>query len=152
MKKILFVLLLVVNTVQSQIRIKFRYDSAGNQTERYICISGCAEKMAKDSIFKTKKTLVEGDLIQDEEYEQIKYYPNPVLEELYVKWQNTNENNITQIQLYSLNGQLIKQFDDLKDKEVYTILFYNYPEGYYNLVLIYNNGERKTLKIVKNNR
>lgn len=142
-------MLLIASSLYSQKRIKFTYDSAGNQTQRYICITGCTAKMANDSIYKTEKTLVEEDLIEDIEYEQIKYYPNPVLEELYVKWPNTIDKYVSKIELYSLNGQLLKQFDNIKNQNTISVSFYNYPEGYYNLLLIYSNGERKTLKIVK---
>ncbi|SHI71181.1 T9SS type A sorting domain-containing protein [Flavobacterium terrae] len=151
MKKLLFLFLLIGSNAYSQTpkRIKFVYDSAGNQTQRYICLCLSA-KNANDSIYKTEETLVEEDMIQDAEYEQIKYYPNPVLEELYIKWPNTNERKVISIDLFSLNGQLLKRYENLISQNNMKIDFYKYPEGFYNVLLIYENGENKSLKVLKN--
>lgn len=144
---ILFLGLCLVNCY-SQKRIKFTYDATGNQTQRSVCINCPLAKVSNDSI-KDLSNLTEEDLIKHDELEEVKYYPNPVLEELYIKWYNTDVNYVTGIDLYSLNGQLIKQQNNLKNQETTKIAFYNLPEGYYNVILMYSNGDRKTLKIVK---
>lgn len=151
MKKLLFLFFLAGfnSYCQTPKRIKFNYDSAGNQTQRFICITCPTARTIKDSIIKTSENLEEEDMISDAESDQIKYYPNPVLEELYVKWSNTNSTHVVEINLFTLNGQLLKQYSNIKSQNSEKIAFSNYPVGYYNLVLVYNNGEKKNLKIVK---
>ncbi|MCL9806450.1 T9SS type A sorting domain-containing protein [Flavobacterium amniphilum] len=146
MKKLLL-LLLGLNLINcySQRRITFNYDAAGNQEKRLVCL--CAAKTANDSIYKDLEELTENDLVKEDE--QVSYYPNPVLEELYVKWSNTENSRLVAIDLYTLNGQLLKHYTNLKNQETAKVAFYNLPDGYYNVVLLYSNDERKTLKIVK---
>lgn len=144
---ILLFFLLTLMGAQSQTRISFTYDSAGNQTQRIICTS-CPSRISNDSI-KTLETLTESDLIKDDLYDQISYYPNPVREELYVKWVNDNKTFVASIELYSMSGQLIKRYSNLRVTNMATITFQDYPQGFYNLILIYADGEKKTLKIVK---
>jgi hypothetical protein len=144
----LSLLLLNLSLVKAQTTsIEFTYDAAGNQTKREICF-GCSGRMSNQPI-KTAETLTEDDLIKDDLYDQISYYPNPVKEELYVKWVNTETHSVHSIELYALSGQFIKDYKNLKGIDMTTIAFENYPQGFYNLVLIYSNGEKKTLKIVK---
>ncbi|WP_298139847.1 T9SS type A sorting domain-containing protein [Flavobacterium sp.] len=150
MRKLLFAICLLSNafiSAQNDNRIKFEYDSAGNQTRRYVCL--CGARTANDSITKTDKTITDVDMIQDSDYEQLSYYPNPVLNELYVKWNNTTKNPIVEIQLFSMSGQLLNTQKNLAKSELNTVNFQNYPTGIYHLILICSNGERKTLKIIK---
>ena len=151
MKNIIFLLLVISTSVSfGQKRIKFTYDSAGNQTSRIICLNNCAAKNSNE-VYKDSATITEQDLIKDVEYEELSYYPNPVKEELYVKWKNKNEIFVSSIEIYSMTGQLIKNYSNLKNKENVSIAFQSFPVGMYNLLLYYTNGEKKTLKIVKNN-
>lgn len=147
MRKLLLVICLAFSLGMNAQRIKFEYDSAGNQTKRYVCI--CSAKMANDSIYKTKETIVENDMIQDAENEQLSYYPNPVLEQLYIKWKNSDFNPVKEIKLYSMSGQILKKQNEIAPNELLAIDFQNYPTGFYNLIVIYSNGKNKTLKIVK---
>lgn len=144
--KITFLMLFIIGFSfgQSPVipRIKFTYDTAGNQTRRYICTS-CA---AKNTVYKNEETLKDADLLEEN---KVFYYPNPVLEELYVKWKNTDDSQVTSVELYSMNGQQLKKITEVKDSELVKISFMDYPTGYYIVVLVYSNGEKKDLKIVK---
>ena len=144
MKKILtFMLLVVFNLASGQTkRIQFSYDSSGNQTRRKICLN-CS---AKNVVYKNEDTLKDEDLLEEN---KVFYYPNPVLEELYIKWKNTDSIQVTSVELYSINGQQLKKITDVKDSELEKISFRDYPTGYYIVVLVYSNGEKKDLKIVK---
>jgi hypothetical protein len=149
---IFFLFIGILGSTQAQDinRIQFQYDAAGNQVQRKIC-TNCFARIAKDTIttIKTPETLTEDDLIKDELYEQISYYPNPVREELYVKWVNENANFVSSIEVYNMTGQLVKKYNSLKETEMATVVFQDCPQGFYNLILIYSNDDRKTLKIVK---
>lgn len=131
-------------------RIVFNYDTAGNQTKRVICLT-CSARIVNDTIQtpKTIETLTKEDLIKDDNYDQISYYPNPVLEELYVKWTNDDKSYVAKIELYNMSGQILKSFSDLRRTEMTAISFNSYPQGLYHVILIYNNGEKRTLKVVK---
>lgn len=138
MKTNLFFLTLLISCLSfGQTRIKFAYDDAGNQISRTICIN-CASRVST--------ALITENFIQEE---KISYYPNPVQEELYVNWKNKDNNLVNSIELFNLNGQLIKTYPDLKSYETATINFQSYPEGFYEVVLFFDNGTQQTLKIVK---
>jgi len=143
----LFYFLLISGFSFGQTRVQFQYDTEGNQTARVICLT-CNAKTAKDSIV-TSKTLVESDMIKDAVHEQISYYPNPVRNELYIKWINEDSKYVIGISVVSISGQSIQQYQYTKESITAAIPFSNYPNGFYNVVLLYNNGEKKTLKIVK---
>jgi hypothetical protein len=143
----LFVLLFITGFSFGQTRVQFQYDNEGNQTARIIC-NTCNAKTARDSTM-TVATVKESDMIKDVEYKQISYYPNPVQEELYIKWVNEGSKYVTGISVFSISGQSIEQYHYTKQNEIATIPFLNYPNGYYNVVLFYNDGERKTLKVLK---
>lgn len=143
----LFYLLLISWFSIGQTRVQFQYDNEGNQTARVICLT-CNERTVKDSII-TSETVAESDMIKDAVYEQISYYPNPVRNELYIKWINEDSKYVTGISVFSISGQSIQQYHYTKESITASIPFLNYPNGFYNVVLLYNDGEKKTLKIVK---
>jgi len=130
---------------QSQTKIKFTYDNAGNQTSRILCIN-CPSESAKE--IKEIEALVDEDLEKISENEMISYYPNPVKEELYLKWQLTENNNITSIQLFSITGQILNTYP-VTNNNAQNILFRSYPSGVYLVLLNYKSGDQKTIKIIK---
>jgi hypothetical protein len=146
----LFVFLFVYNLSYSQTidHIQFDYDTAGNQIKRYT-IDVNPGRNSTDSI-KEKDELVEEDFIKTDIYQDISYYPNPVKEELYIKWENTNSIYVNSISIYTLTGQLIKTYSNLKNRNTMDVSFNSLPQGFYTLILVYSNNEQKTLKIIKN--
>lgn len=77
------------------------------------------------------------------------YYPNPVREELYVKWKIETTKTVKSIEVYSMSGQILSSYSNLESTDITSVAFQSYPMGIYNLMLVYSNGETKTLKIVK---
>jgi hypothetical protein len=131
--------------VQAQTdKIRFTYDAAGNQVRRYICLNCTTSKQINDP-----SKLTEADLIKSDISDQISYYPNPVREELYVKWTFVDDKKIENISVYNMNGALLQRFMHFNADNLQTIPFASYPEGMYEVVLTYSNGEKKSLKIVK---
>lgn len=128
-------------------RISFKYDSAGNQTKRFVC-EGCASRVANDSTM-TSKTKLADKIIPVNKENHISYYPNPVLEELNIKWSNEEGPKVIVIEVYSMTGQLMKKNTDLQSVDTAIIGFQSYPEGFYNVILVFDSGEKKTLKIIK---
>ena len=146
MKKLLLFLLIlngVLLNAQND-RILFTYDAAGNQIKRAICINCSTGKQAIN-----KSDLTAADLIKSDISDKIFYYPNPVQEELYVKWILIEDKKVENISVYNMNGALLQKFTDFKTDDLQRIPFSDYPGGMYIVAILYNNGERKDLKILK---
>jgi hypothetical protein len=150
MKKIIYiVLLLSVTLSRAQAdRITFSYDSAGNQIVRTLCL-GCMTSRTVSNTPKEISVLKEDDLQKFFPEDVISYYPNPVKEELYLKWELTEGNLVTSIQVYGLSGQLLKSYSRLEKNNSQNIHFQEFPSGTYLILLFYINGEQKSIKIIK---
>jgi hypothetical protein len=139
--------LLVSLDGNSQIpKIHFDYDAAGNQITRLFCTS-CAARNANSD--KNVSDLDESDLQKFHPDDNFSYYPNPVKGELYLKWDNSSIIKLQAIKLYSLNGSLLNTFENQMNLDNKNIQFEGYPNGFYFIELSYNNGEVKTIKIIK---
>ncbi|MBC8883871.1 T9SS type A sorting domain-containing protein [Flavobacterium piscinae] len=148
--KFIFFFLLINSFFYSQTidHILFEYDSAGNQIKRYT-IDINAGRPA-NGITKEIEDITKDDLILSDVYDDISYYPNPVKEILYVKWINKNNEFVNSVHLYSVSGQSVKIYTNLKGTDALSVPFDNLPQGLYTLALKYSTGEEKTLKIIKN--
>lgn len=144
-----FLVLLCGFLCHAQDRILFSYDNAGNQIIRQLCISGCPTSKKTDEVIKEISALKEEDLQKFFPEDAFSYYPNPVKEELYLRWRPESNNFISSIQVYGLNGQQLTTFSGLGKRNDLNISFQRYPAGVYGLVLTYANGEQKTIKIIK---
>jgi hypothetical protein len=148
MKHFLTMLLLGFSLMAiAQQKITFEYDKAGNQTYRKLCLN-CTNKKLKD-IPKEIAAITEEDLQKFFPEDAISYYPNPVREELYLRWELTNENYVKSLQVYNFNGQILKTYSQSDRNNTQTIPFQTYPSGTYLIVLQYKNGDQKTIKIIK---
>jgi len=151
MKKYLPILFLVFSLfakAQAPNKIFFEYDLAGNQTLRELCIS-CNKAGYKTATPKEVLVLKEEDLQKFTPEDVISYYPNPVKEELYIQWELVADKAVATIYLYALNGQVLKTYDKLEKTNALNISFFDYPSATYLVVLVYNDGNQKTIKIVK---
>jgi hypothetical protein len=140
-----FLLLLSCIYANAQDKITFDYDTAGNQTKRELCIN--CTTTAK--VITDPKLLTKADLITSDVSDQISYYPNPVQQELYLSWQLANNNAVTTIQVFDLNGRLFQSFSGLESANVQTVSFANYASGLYLVLFQYSNGDKKSIKIIK---
>lgn len=142
---IFFLMCLAVNA-QSP-KIHFEYDGAGNQIVRELC-PFCASRT-------TNQPPKEISDLKEEDYQKffpedvISYYPNPVREELYLKWQLVDDVKVSAIEVYSISGQLVKSYKNMENEQTYSLPFQNYPTGVYSVNLFYNNGDRKSITIIK---
>lgn len=144
MNRLLLLLIFLIGIkCTSQNKILFTYDTAGNQIQRELCIN-CTGKKAKDL-----KEITKEDLITSEVSDQISYYPNPVKEELYLFWELVNDKTVSSIQVYAINGKVLQSFQKRDKVNLQTIPFQSYPRGVYAVVLMYSNGEQKSIKIIK---
>ncbi len=152
MKKFFFIFLatfaLTHFSTQAQYgsRIKFSYDSAGNQYQRALCLNCATSKTAQP---KKMDKLEPQDLKKFNSEDVISYYPNPVQQELYLKWELVNDNKVTAIEVFSITGVLLKTFPSLESANDQIINFQEYPTGNYFLEMKYTNGEQKSIQIIK---
>jgi hypothetical protein len=149
MRNLILFFLFFVSFVSGQTKdhVQFDYDNAGNQIKRYLIDIFPGKQASPNSTTQSNPT--ESDLIKADIYDDVKYYPNPVQEELYVQWEKVDENYVDNVSIFSMTGQLMRRYENLRNETSTTLAFYNYPQGYYTVLLVYANGENKTLKIVK---
>lgn len=151
MKQLLLLILFCFSLngmAQNLDRVIFEYDSAGNQIIRRFCINCSTFRNTNDSI-KDFSELKEEDLLKFSPTDNISYYPNPVSEELYLKWELINDVKVSRIDVYNINGQLIKSFSNLTNENNKTIPFQELPVGTYSILLLYSNSEQKPIIIIK---
>jgi hypothetical protein len=147
MKQILFLFTLFTITVNAQ-KIRFEYDAAGNQIQRKWCPS-CLSRNAQET-YKDVSQIKDSDLEKFFPEDVFSYYPNPVKEELFLKWELVNGNKVLSIDVFTLNGQVLKTIKENLSQNTLVISFQEYPVGIYFLSLNYTNGDQKSIKIVKN--
>lgn len=145
---VLFLGLSLFAKAQNPDKITFDYDSAGNQIKRELCLS-CNKANYKTTAPKEVVAIQEEDLQKFSPEDVVSYYPNPVKEELYLKWELVANKVVSSIYLYDLNGRVLQNYGNLDKSNNLNIPFFNYPTGTYLVVLVYNDGEQKTIKIVK---
>lgn len=149
MRKLLLVVLGFSSFVHAQNdKMMFSYDDAGNQIKREICLK-CTKESQSSVPPKEVEALKEEDLQKFSPEDVISYYPNPVKEELYLKWELSEQKTVATIYLFTSSGKLLQTYKGLDHLSNYAIPFLNYPQGVYLLSLVYNDGEQKTIKIVK---
>ena len=128
--------------------ILFDYDVNGNQIRRrqvYLASNrGTNNQTPPPEINEIDKKFEESDI-----YSDVKFFPNPVVEILYVQWKNENQNFVKSVQIYNLSGQFMSSSDLDVNVTQTEVDFRSYPSGLYELVLIYSYGNQKVLKIVK---
>lgn len=133
-------------STNAQSKLTFGYDVRGNQISRILCIN-CFSKPAKD--IKEIEAITQDDLLQFSEKDFISYYPNPVKEELYLQWQLINNNYVTSISLYSMTGQLLRNYHKNPQENNLIIPFQSYSSGIYLVLMSYKDGGEKSIKIIK---
>ena len=142
--------------VFSQNIIKFKYDAAGNRTDRYIDLSTKSTEIntientdttffnEQEQAFSEKYSLEESYVDQIGE-QKITIYPNPTGGQIVVHLENYSLNNAI-IKLYDLNGKLILNRRIRKDFSLIDIT--NAPNGIY-VMKIYIGDNTSDWKIVK---
>ncbi|MBB4799965.1 hypothetical protein HNP37_000004 [Flavobacterium nitrogenifigens] len=135
-------------TSQAQYKLKFSYDPlTGNQVVRELCL-GCQSTGKPAKEVKEIEALTEDDLLKFSPEDIISYYPNPVKEELFLKWEVTDQNSVNSIQIYNIGGQVLNNYSGTKTNSI-NIPFQNYGSGVYLVQLNYDKGNSKTIKIIK---
>lgn len=140
---------------QSQYKIQFSYDSAGNQTLRdRVCINCNTSKEALDSTLVEDVALQEdilediSGLNEDDDFSNIVAYPNPVTEQLTVEWQDT-QRQVAQIILFNGIGQQLYQKTVTNRQGSLGLNFGIYPAGRYMVSVFYTDNTKQTFHVIK---
>ena len=150
MIKLLVYLLLLFTCLSTNAQVQklqFEYDTAGNQISRKLCIN-CINPQAKEAP-KAIEEITENDLVKFSPSDIISYYPNPVLETLFVKWDLINDNQVNKIELFSATGQFLSVINTDNKINTVEIPFQSYSIGNYIVLLHFANGDQKSIKIIK---
>lgn len=149
MKKLLLLLVVLMSYYANSqtVRLEFSYDDAGNQISRVLNFDSQSARNTPT------KNLVDEindeDLLKFSEQDILSYYPNPVKEQLYLKWELIDENKVNSILVFSYSGQLVKSINNL-GKEISTIIsFQDLPVGTFLVHLNYSNGKQESITIIK---
>ena len=139
---------ILITTAANGQKLLFKYDDAGNQVKRQICFGDCQDLEQRPVLEnKSMEEITSEDLIEFSD--AISYYPNPVREELYVKWTLINNKEVLSIDVFTINGQLLDSINVKEGETKRSISFSSYPVGNYLLLLNFNNGEQEALQIIK---
>lgn len=126
-----FVFSAVLYAQQETPPLYLEYDAAGNQIlSDLVCVNcpGAEEKHSLDNVT---------------------YYPNPVAQQLNLTWKNTENNRITAVKVYALNGKLIASKNNLNLQSELNLNFSNKAAGIYIIATISSDGQKKSFKIIK---
>lgn len=137
--------MLMFSTLTFAQKITFDYDTMGNQIVRIYFASG--NKMSEDPI-KEYKDLVDADLKKFHPEDEFSYYPNPVIDELFIQIPENLNKEIISFEVYNSNGQLIKH-SKLVNNYKTTISFSDLSVGTYFLNITFSNQEQKSITIIK---
>ncbi|WP_304064841.1 T9SS type A sorting domain-containing protein [Pedobacter glucosidilyticus] len=153
MKKIYFIILCtccLMLKLQAQERLTFTYDAAGNQTQRKWICANCSSSAYRPTEEQVK--LLNDSKFADEDKEpkrSLEGFPNPVTEQMQVKWSSNEQIYVKQLMLFSVLGVKVLE-KTFQSYEQSTILdFTSLAPGIYVLQAIYSDNLKETLKIFK---
>ncbi len=152
MKKELLTFLILFLTycsfAQNQ-KLKFTYDTAGNQILRDRVCATCLKAVLPQAI----DSLVVGSLSDpqtDKNNFAITAYPNPVTQSLFVDWFPHEVLVPTGLEVFSMEGRLMATKPIAGERGEQSLDFGPYPPGVYLVNVSFANGERRTFKVVRN--
>ena len=137
MKNILLLLFLVclipLYAQQEHPPLYLEYDTAGNQIVSDLVCINCPE------VEIAEKYLLD----------EVRYYPNPVQQQLILSWKPTDDDRVSAVRVYSLSGKALNTYDVLNQDTTLSLPFGRLPSGMYLVEVVSSNGQKKTLKILK---
>ncbi|MDG3581262.1 T9SS type A sorting domain-containing protein [Galbibacter pacificus] len=139
-----------IQAQSEEYKIKFSYDSAGNQILRdRVCVNCSSAKTTAP-----KKELVAETPEEEEKIEEtdnrsmITAYPNPVTDLLNVMWVES-ENAVKQVAIYGTDGRLLFTQEINSKSGQLNMDFGRYPSGLYLLLVTYQDNHQETFKVIK---
>lgn len=149
-------LLLFAANLFAQQKLRFTYDTAGNQITRARVCNTClkarlpaiVDSLVIDSLT-TEAIAEEIPLPTLEEDFRLSIYPNPVSDMLSVDWDPLPNDGAVAVQVYSMNGRQLVSYDLQPGDTHSEISLGQYPIGLYMLSLQLKSGKSKRIKAIK---
>ena len=140
--------ILIFSSLFAQQKLKFTYDTAGNQIIRErVCLT-CLQTILpqeEDSLVTDNPE----DLIDNVLDLKIIASPNPVTQTLFVSWESTPELKPYQLEVYTIDGKWLTSYE-LRDEQVdEEINFLYHPAGVYFIKVLFTNKEIRGFKVLK---
>lgn len=150
MKRLLLTHLLLILSVgaYAQQKLKFTYDTAGNQIVRDRVCATCLKAVIPQEADSLQAATPEDPLQNVADFE-ITAYPNPVTQLLFVDWDPGSELKPQLVQLFTLNGRLLATFPLRSGQRDQEVDFGGYPPGIYLINVSFSNNEKRSFKVVK---
>lgn len=134
-------------SIYAQKEYCFQYDSAGNQRRALLCLNA-TDEATDEEIFDELPDNLES-LNSDNSKVQLYGVPNPATDQIGVYWQHSENGTLTHLAIFTFNGQLMQQIDNLPPTEPYHINISTWSAGYYFMVATFSDGSKKIFKIIK---
>ncbi|WP_318309269.1 T9SS type A sorting domain-containing protein [Flagellimonas crocea] len=152
MKVRLLLLFLVFSPLLSaQQKLKFTYDTSGNQILRdRVCATCLKAVLPKEN--DSLQAMVDEDALTVEEAMdrmEIVAAPNPVTDLLTVDWTVDPQLVPTSIHLFTVDNRMLKSFNIRRRQLEQQFEFSNYPPGMYIIQVHFNSGKWRSFKIIK---
>jgi len=141
-------LILLHTDLVAQQKLKFTYDTAGNQTLRdRVCLT-CLK-----AVMPEMDSLLVGATVEEEVSDLFDFemtaYPNPVTETLFVEWFPNERLKPKELQLFTVDGRHLSTIPIHTMRGEQPVYFKDNPPGLYLLKVLFENGERRTIRVVK---
>jgi hypothetical protein len=158
MKKLLLFILFSIfisKVSNSQSKLLFSYDTAGNQNQRFYCAVGPCNppipSAKSNEIIKEIADSENANVINNNDYlaGKINMYPNPTNNSVFISFQNTSNNSIKLIKVFNVYSTLIKTISINKNDNNFEFDLSNQSAGVYFFVFIKTNGSSFVEKIIK---
>lgn len=144
-KKLSTIVFFIFISISYSQTVTFEYDAAGNQIKRTYISNG--NRMAQ-SESKKYTELTQNDFLKFFPEDVISYYPNPVKEELFLKWELQDNKKVVSIDIFSITGQFMNK-SSISNTTSAIVSFSQFSSGTYLVSLNYDTGEQKTITIIK---
>jgi hypothetical protein len=149
------VILCCITKAQAQNpELTFDYDEAGNQTTRtWICVN-CTTPFVSAPFFAKQQGVVvfQGSTtVNSSEERKLTAYPNPLVEVLNLKWQNTKY-PIKAVDVSTINGTKVysQTYPIVEEQSQVSIPFGKQIPGLYLVRVTYSDGKQEVVRVIKN--
>lgn len=156
-KLLLFVLFstLIFQVSNSQSKLLFSYDTAGNQNQRFYCEVGPCNppvpSAKSDEIIKEIAETENTNAINNNDSLDglLKMYPNPTNNSVFISFQNSPFSAIKQLKVFNVYSTLVKTISINKNASNLEFDLSNQSAGVYFFVFIKTDGSSFIEKIIK---
>lgn len=129
--------------------VTYTYDACGNRIKRSLQVQPCNyNQSSRPSNPDNKKdSLPEEDPIITKE---IKIYPNPTAESVFIEWENDSLSYLKNIILFDITGKQIREVSVGESDLQFILDLSSQKNGIYTVELIFTDNKRRSYKVLKN--